>query len=1586
MAACSDDAWVRPRAIVSDREPTELSGRADNGTPGLIPPISRAEQRMLKSDQLPYSQLLIDKPRPKHSESLQAKLLYVIKHRLDIPSELYSRLPGESQGQESGGRVSRGAARSRASSALLHPSVYDAMIKLQSSLSVPAQSEIARLLLDRRFLVPFITPITNEDEETGFHAQTTSLELVDTVVAHNGDNSVTACLARDCSYMRVAVVSERSEDRSGAKDWISSIFHVNSFYCLDRDYSTKSTGFAPIAELGWGFLHDKTNNTFAPVMVLHVIGDYTPFLHLIQEFADAVIADVDMDSRGFLRTKIDMKRGILLKWACGNTDQNDIREQDEPAFVVSLRCTSKTSALRISEYLLEEIELSNSNTTRVPLGSIDTLGIIGADYLGRFDFGNVLNGIDISALRSEVLILQRHFADESCLRIKQLHEMDVTKRQTLQDEIEKCQNARKVAAGKVGHHAVITLFESILSGKDAEIRVAGLLDFERWISVSCEDTADMKRSDYRAALEQYQFKDSKPNRERIDDTVEAWNLAVLGMEHLWRELSHLYAADPNNRSHLADMAAQHLLDGFSLELMDGDAAMVNMKWIQGVLNSLDSKLPGAKVQVLSVMGVQSSGKSTLLNYMFGVRLRTSVSRCTRGVSMQLLKCEDRKKYDYIILMDTEGVRAPEYVGRDDSVWRDNRMATLAVLPADATVVLTKGESTDTINEILPIVLSVHLDSELAYQHGGRLPSKLFFTFNQIDLAERSKMENIVHMLVRQLNTNASIVEETRRRALSGISGTTTDSSTAYFQSLNVDINNEDQSDVRMLGTIKAQSFAPHDIPVPEFGRRLCAFREHLHERVCEEKQWNPRSFVQFKDYLTLVWDCIQHSNFNLNFKEAFEKSNYDLLMREFSTLCQKLSSHYAESFDTICKEVRESTHASPAAAGDTVQGSLQTQDVSAIVEKYHSKMRVSILQHLSVLDLQMKKLLNDPHFTKWRTETFNNWNRMKFNQKEHWFRMVQDQINVVFLYDNFVEVYKSKLRTEANALFRSGKRNKCISHDELNQLFEKIFSRLVSEANEEHPPFHKDVQRKIYEVRTQMLNSIPQPDYEYSAQSFDDDGEGSWMDFNSVKSKLKKLAWQAFRGSSTTEKDKDEKEAQLQYEIISRVQLTISTVKRYSDKVVVDCFEMASAMLFEAEDTMAVGVCLKQKVYDLLYKVLCEELKVIQRKWDESNSVSVKFRTCEESMKTYFFALSQGYQGADFLVTTVTSWLQCNLVKGFRQDLTVYIGQQLKHRRWVSDPDVMQAHVDMSLLALIENGDYEDMMRKIQDPKDHYNQIIAALIRSEIDRTLVSFLENFVSSIQKCIVTAADKAYGAPQDRSKTFLLSLRSSLVDSLLSGSSNCLLENIPDENDENAACDSQSEAIFAKIADNSLPNVRKAALEALSVLSPVNDFSTSDLVPDVVSYIMDRGYGAVDGITPRCGEPCPMCRCPCTEYYGHEGSEFDKCHDSYHQPSGLRGCHEFTTKELDHRSCAVQVKEKRRFLREDKWIKFSDFHVIFPDWKLPVVKRPLPLREYIFMRYQDDLVRESSGCYKACTAIPSSYNHSLQEIKDQIKRLIG
>ncbi len=76
----------------------------------------------------------------------------------------------------------------------------------------------------------------------------------------------------------------------------------------------------------------------------------------------------------------------------------------------------------------------------------------------------------------------------------------------------------------------------------------------------------------------------------------------------------------------------HLLAGFPLEYMNGDAGVVNNTWLRAILRQLGKKLTDdARIFVLSIAGVQSSGKSTLHNAMFGIRLKTSVARCTRGV-------------------------------------------------------------------------------------------------------------------------------------------------------------------------------------------------------------------------------------------------------------------------------------------------------------------------------------------------------------------------------------------------------------------------------------------------------------------------------------------------------------------------------------------------------------------------------------------------------------------------------------------------------------------------------------------------------------------------------------------------------------------------------------------------------------------------------------------------------------------------------------------------------------------------------------------------------------------------------------------
>ena len=95
----------------------------------------------------------------------------------------------------------------------------------------------------------------------------------------------------------------------------------------------------------------------------------------------------------------------------------------------------------------------------------------------------------------------------------------------------------------------------------------------------------------------------------------------IGLENIWRELCHAYEADRSNYKDLPILAAQHLIDGFALEILDGDAGRMSNDWIDAVLRHLDLKLKNqlnrsANIFVLSIMGTQSTGKSTLLNTMF----------------------------------------------------------------------------------------------------------------------------------------------------------------------------------------------------------------------------------------------------------------------------------------------------------------------------------------------------------------------------------------------------------------------------------------------------------------------------------------------------------------------------------------------------------------------------------------------------------------------------------------------------------------------------------------------------------------------------------------------------------------------------------------------------------------------------------------------------------------------------------------------------------------------------------------------------------------------------------------------------------
>ena len=184
----------------------------------------------------------------------------------------------------------------------------------------------------------------------------------------------------------------------------------------------------------------------------------------------------------------------------------------------------------------------------------------------------------------------------------------------------------------------------------------------------------------------------------------------LGLEHLFREVGQIYEAIKHhtNQQHVVDCYPRIMVDilsqGYPIELMDGDASHVPMTWVSAVLDHLKLVHKRKTLFVVSVVGIQSTGKSTLLNTMFGLQFNVSAGRCTRGAFMQLLPVGNsgvlsQKFCDYVLIVDTEGLRAPE-LNSNESALHDNQLATFVIGLADVAIINIYGEAPGDLNDIL----------------------------------------------------------------------------------------------------------------------------------------------------------------------------------------------------------------------------------------------------------------------------------------------------------------------------------------------------------------------------------------------------------------------------------------------------------------------------------------------------------------------------------------------------------------------------------------------------------------------------------------------------------------------------------------------------------------------------------------------------------------------------------------------------------------------------------------------------------------------------------------------------------------------
>ncbi|CAF4005248.1 unnamed protein product [Rotaria sordida] len=110
---------------------------------------------------------------------------------------------------------------------------------------------------------------------------------------------------------------------------------------------------------------------------------------------------------------------------------------------------------------------------------------------------------------------------------------------------------------------------------------------------------------------------------------------------------------------LVNTYRDYIAEGNPFEIVDGD----NFEMQGNFLTKVFELFPNKKFFVISIIGPQNSGKSTLLNFLFGTLFEARDGRCTKGIYGTLINVQSKTNkhqlipldYDYILVIDTEGL-------------------------------------------------------------------------------------------------------------------------------------------------------------------------------------------------------------------------------------------------------------------------------------------------------------------------------------------------------------------------------------------------------------------------------------------------------------------------------------------------------------------------------------------------------------------------------------------------------------------------------------------------------------------------------------------------------------------------------------------------------------------------------------------------------------------------------------------------------------------------------------------------------------------------------------------------------------------
>ncbi|XP_063285634.1 up-regulator of cell proliferation-like [Pelobates fuscus] len=1059
--------------------------------------------------------------------------------------------------------------------------------------------------------------------------------------------------------------------------------------------------------------------------------------------------------------------------------------------------------------------------------------------------------------------------------------------------------------------------------------------FLKWMKFKLDD---LSRKSVSVLQDEYNLmckKTTKENKEELKELDWKISESSLGIEHFLREMSQFYEAECSmfkekkiqkkmrKFTNLPGMAADLLLDGFPLELINGDNSNIALQWITDVLTELDTKTGGqCRMRVITVLGVQSTGKSTLLNTMFGLQFPVASGRCTRGAFVTFIEVKENVREemgcDFILVIDTEGLKAPELASLEDSYEHDNELATLVVGLSDITIINMAMENTAEITDILQMVTHAFL----RINQIGKKPNCQFVHQNASAVSADQTTLRDKNKLLEQLDAMTKTAANIEAK-----------SEIAEFRDV-IDYDLEkDNWHIPGLwyGVLPMASVSSG------YSEKVSDLKKHLFELIKSRKNLtSPPNIKEFIEWIKSLWNAVKHEKFIFSFRNSLVAEAYNKLSIQFSQWewdftkavhswvintetrirIQSADTLQTETFTSSLNELHQILYEEERKLCKTVKAYFENKNENVqLIEKYKGDFILST------------------HFLK------NELERYAIKKYEEAFNIQKGKSEV----QRIDKLCQEEIEKKVQELLETCKMKKCQFNDtQLKEEFETMWKKTISNLQIETLKKHNVTKSIIYHLHRNMSKKGPTINEKLLGMNTLEENGETFLHLDG-KPKEGHLSLLNHIKSELTEKHHEGETSQFLDSLIdmcdSYVAQKVKTEHtNYHDTYCQELLHLIDNKLHNEYGKCHITYLLELDIKLYLLGRAAPAFQEMRKKFIQENKPNISLEELKPSYLSTFISI---FQEKEISQQKAEDFCNFCLKPALTEYIYRHLGKEIVDDRVKGCDNILlnsRSRFHAAVMAdLLEKDEFGQYVKYIESYKSFLeNWLLKYLCDKYRDSNVLQTLQTqMLSSIVLKIENVVKNESLLKSKTSQAFLENIRKELESELIILQTDVI--NFGNNSD-----------VFQFSGDiqKYLPETKEQILSEVNCLDVQSILSKVTLNP--VNEILRKVIG--------CEKQCPFCKVPCEA----GGSAHKEHFASIHRPQGLGRYRDLETNILVKSICSTNVASERIFRNNDtkeKLHPFKEYRKIYPDWSI----QPDPSIEssdywrYVFAKFNEQFAAE-------------------------------